>query len=506
MLPAAGCVPASRPRGRAGLWYGLGAVMVARACAAVSGPPAVSDAFELRSAARAAREDRLDVIGLGDSNQLFGGHGWDHGWSAALESRVGLVATGLHSAGENAGQGAGVGWRMATVSTAGTGVFAFDAPEPFGSLLRSPAPPVAPLRVPGAASVSTAFNLGLQMTAEHPLAGGPVRFHAWYAHTGSGPAAVFTPAVRLGQPPWTTLVVGAPVPLAGEGLWGRTQIDLEPWSGGTALNFRWTPWGGALPGGFVGFYLRGESLVRRVGASFHTLYAFGGRSARDMALHLREMPDQTLALFFRAATHGQGASGATLVRVHTGLNDRNVTLPSLRAGLTPGNSPEAFIDNVGAVVDRVREGWAAAGLAPDRLAVVVTVSHPVSAPDDARLVAYREAADEFARSAPGVASVRLDVLTNESEMIDRGWYHAGGADRNHLTQDAFETLALRELDAILRGVCPADFSLDGGVDLVDFFGFFDAWDRQLAAGDLDGDGEVNLGDLFAFFASFDTGC
>ena len=57
-----------------------------------------------------AAATRVDVVMLGDSNQVFANTGWDHGWGKALAGRFGMYATGLLSAGENEGNGAGIGY------------------------------------------------------------------------------------------------------------------------------------------------------------------------------------------------------------------------------------------------------------------------------------------------------------------------------------------------------------------------------------------------------------
>ncbi len=54
--------------------------------------------------------------------------------------------------------------------------------------------------------------------------------------------------------------------------------------------------------------------------------------------------------------------------------------------------------------------------------------------------------------------------------------------------------------------CPADFDNDGQLDLVDFFGFFNAFDGSTAEADVNYDGEIDLADFFLFFNYFDQGC
>lgn len=58
----------------------------------------------------------------------------------------------------------------------------------------------------------------------------------------------------------------------------------------------------------------------------------------------------------------------------------------------------------------------------------------------------------------------------------------------------------------ITGGCAADIDGSPGVDLGDFFTFFNCWDAQEPCADLDGVAGVDLGDFFAFFSSFDAGC
>jgi lysophospholipase L1-like esterase len=476
---------------------------------------AVTGARELVPFFGALRSGRVDVIGIGDSNQLLGGHGWDHGWdhgwNFALASGPGLYATGLHSAGENAGNSAGVGYRSATISTLGTGLFSYVAAAPQRDLLSfAPgATPISPLVVPAGSSVSTAINLGLQIEASHPIGtNGRLRFHSVVA-CWPGSTAIVQPAVRLGQAPWTTLSTLSPLQLSGpSGTVARSWVEIPAAARNAALNFRWTPWGAAnIDGPFMALYMRAESADTAVGASFHTLYGTGGMSARDIAEHLRSTPIQTLSLFLAEASRLQ--SRGVLVRINTGLNDRNETLPSVDAGITPGNSEAAFEDNLRAIIARVKQAWDAAALPADQLYFLLTVSHPVATPDEQLLMQYRDAADRIASGTPSIASIRMDRLTTSGEMLASGWYQSGGSDRNHLTQAAYEVLASREwstLKAVVERTCPADMNRDLDTDMLDFLAFFNCFDTADIAADMDADGIVDFLDFLAFFNSYDQGC
>jgi len=54
--------------------------------------------------------------------------------------------------------------------------------------------------------------------------------------------------------------------------------------------------------------------------------------------------------------------------------------------------------------------------------------------------------------------------------------------------------------------CNADLTLDGIVDLNDFFQFLNCFDQSIACADIDGVEGVDLGDFFFFLNAFDSGC
>lgn len=59
---------------------------------------------------------------------------------------------------------------------------------------------------------------------------------------------------------------------------------------------------------------------------------------------------------------------------------------------------------------------------------------------------------------------------------------------------------------VLRGPCPGDFNVDGGVDGTDVDAFFVAWESGLSNADINNDGGVDGADVEAFFAFWENGC
>jgi hypothetical protein len=340
-----------------------------------------------------------------------------------------------------------------------------------------------------------------------------LRFHLTY---GTFPAAAgsaegfFRPHVRLAEGSFSGLVTGPVISTSGAGYGvARTSLDLPAAARGQALNFRFTPNTTNLTGPFLAYFMRAEDLSRSTGVSVHTMYALGGMSLRDMALALRAAPDQAIDLYLDEVTRLQNGPQTLLVRINSGLNDRNEAESSLGpASIADGDSPEAFADNLRAIIDRLSARWAALGFDPERLCFVASVSHPVDDPDDAELLAYREAAEELGAQTPRLAVTRFDALTDEAEMLASGWYWAGGSDRNHLTVAGFEELSRRELAAMAPPTLPGDADGSGLVDFDDLttvLANFGACDAIEQPGDANGDRRVDFDDLTTVLANFGDG-
>lgn len=476
-------------------------------CAGVIGAEKLAPFFER------ARTTRVDVVGIGDSNQVFGGHGWDHAWAKALSDEFGLYATGLISAGENAGNGGGVGYTWTGFSTAWTGALAYaGAPDSYDAFLAGSTPlhPGNYLYLAPGIATGAGFSTGIALTPGSPLGVNDwLRFHiAFGTHAGDGPGS-FRPAVRLDQPPYSNLVIAAPVSTRGpDDSVSMTGLDLPPALRNSALAFRFVPQGIDLVGPCIIYWSRVERPDRQTGASFHTLMGLGGASARRMALGVQTASDAQLSLFFSLVRAEQAEPRAVLIRINTGLNDRNETLPSLGpVAITDGDSPEAFTDNLRAIMHRIETIWTLNAWPSDELYFLLSVSHPVAEPDDPELAAYRDAAAALAGEKERCAATRFDRLTSESEMIANGWYQSAATDRNHLRQAGFEALAAREIEAIIPPACPGDADNDRNVDFGDVTSVLANWGLCAplrGMGDADGDRGVNFADITAVLSWWES--
>lgn len=482
--------------------------------------PAVTNAMAIAPWVEKALAGRADVVALGDSNQAYGGHGWDHAWTMALAERFGLYATGLLSPGENGGWGAGLGYSYQVAPPMPNTPFVTShAPAEMDTFL-SDGTGMAPLNylyLPAGEVAGSAPNQGIRVDRWSPLdVSAQLRFRVVYGKfwPGDGEGS-FQLAVRESDPPYALLAQGAEQVTVtynhSAGLrW--TRLDLYAGPRDKALNFRFAPKGNSIRGPFIAYLMRVENRDRPTGAALTTLYAFGGQSARDMAAALLAASDESLAMLLGEARSLQTSPRRVLVRINSGLNDVNETEPSLGPGqVSDGSSAEAFEDNIEAIARRMTEVWTSRGWDATELFFLISVSHPTGLGVDDRLDAYRRAADRFSKRWPRTAATHFERLTSPEEMIEQGWYQWSGLDRYHLTQAGFEALSRRELTAITPPPppCPTDLNDDAATDvrdLVILLGDFGMSVPAHSGGDVNGDGAVNTLDLIEMLGFFGLAC
>lgn len=425
---------------------------------------------------RAAALGRVDIVCIGDSNQLLLGHGWDEAYNRVVSDRWGMYATGLVSAGENGGNGAGVGWSYQGLFPPWGAGFTFGGVgPPFDVYMNASVllQPLQMLALGAGQSADPLANLGLTVNGDSPLdVSAALRY--WVAHAtfpvGSG--AWLRPSARLSDVPYTELVQSAPV----DASTGNVGVDVSyldlpaaPRQRGS-VTFRPTVYGEAFAGPFIQYYGRVENTERARGASVHTLYGFGGQSARDMGEALWAASDGCLTLYFSMVRALQGPSKAVLVRIGTGVNDRSETLASLGpSAIVPGNAPAAFSENLRAITDRVRSIWTLNGWAQEELYFLYAISTPIAGPeDDSLLQSYRDAADALSLQVPRSAVTHFERLTAVSELKDNGWL-LFGVEVFHLKEEGHLEMARRELGSAGASAGWSDGNLDGVIDGEDLY-------------------------------------
>lgn len=403
-----------------------------------------------RGAVAQAFSRPIDLIMVSDSNQVFGGYGWDDGWQSALAAKYGLYATGILSNGDNVGNGSRNSLFVQIFGNNGSSLVYTGAGGYLDQYLKSAALPLLSYAYQASGAATAAVGASLYSGAlnlNHSLRG-----HYVYGTFASG-AGQFQPSCRLEVAPYTTLVTGSAIN-TNDGIGGNVGIatlDIPPNSAGAAtqLGFRYTPVGTGVTGPFLGLYQRFEDRSLNVGASAHTMLPHSGGGLYDFVNDVRGTPDLELWLFFSLARMLQVQKGLTpiiVMIVNSGVNDRNYGAgqqPSLGpASNGVGNSATAYIDNLAAFRIRI-EALYGRYWPLYELFWVVMPSHPVSNPDNASLLAYRSAAITYASQQPRTVAIDLGALTSFTEMTANGWYDGGGPE--HLTQAGYEALAARAL-------------------------------------------------------------
>ncbi|MFM9958877.1 MAG: hypothetical protein ACKVZJ_12465 [Phycisphaerales bacterium] len=427
---------------------------------------------------KAAALGRVDIVCIGDSNQLLMGRGWDEAYVKVLSRRYRLYATGIVSAGENFGNGAGVGFDYNGVFPAAGSGFVFGASGPAAQFMNASnvLQPTGALSVPAGVSVDPLANLGLIVKAESDVdTSGPLRY--WVAHAtypvGSG--AALRLSARLNDPPFSEVAPPKAVDAAvGTGV-AVSWYDV-PAAGprGTrgSINFRPTLYGTPFTGPMTQYYGRIEDPRVLKGASIHTLYGFGGQSARDMGEALRAASDESLTLYFSMVRDlqagGAGQKKAVLVRIGTGVNDRSETLPPLEPTGAAPNMPVSFKANLKAITDRVRQVWALNNWPEDELYFLFAISTPITTPDDSLLQLYRDAADELTQQVPRSAVTHFEKLTSVPELKANDWV-LFDIDTFHLEAPGHEEMARRELGAASMSAAWSDLNEDGLIDIEDVY-------------------------------------
>ncbi|MER8882588.1 hypothetical protein [Mesorhizobium sp. M0816] len=306
---------------------------------------------------------KVDFVGVGDSNQILGGFGWDHGFQYALVAAgFQMHATGLISQNENNGSGSGQGYlynRNGSLIGAVSGAHA-DLDKYLNKGLGSIFPAYYTYISTGNSFGSTLAN-GLVVTGTCPLdVAAALEFDGYYG-TFPADAGAFRHIIRLEQSPFTVLADSTAIS-TNTGSYSIQKSTLavvaDPTRAGKQLGMRWTlPSVTGITGPFFCTYMRARNTDRSTGFAYGTLEYRGGESARTMAYDLQQASDDTLTHYFSILRADQGTGRKSIVVcINSGLNDRNATLTSVgTAAITDGDSAPAFVDNVRAIVDRIRQ-------------------------------------------------------------------------------------------------------------------------------------------------------
>ena len=403
---------------------------------------AVHDRHQVTPFFLRARSERVAFIGIGDSNQLENGNGWDEGVQDALAYNGGLWGSGVFPM-LASGEFANMGYRCNPAFSGDPTSFSSGAPTNLAQFM-----PPNPGR-PGYTYQGTgAFGFNCLIETQYnwaPVEQGNLRLNFTYG-VSSGWSGNFQPGLRRGGlPDSTELVAGTLLSTGGTAtalidgffdvdLTTQPTVDLEfrlvSISGGTS---------GAGVGPFFGTHWSVENSDKRSGFSYQTFVYHNGGSLRDMGNDLAAIGAPGRQEFLRQCARLCGPSKFACVLINSGFNDLADTSSSLGPNPAASDTAAGYADNLTYILGLLTSDWAALGYPAASLFFVLMPSHPVSTPDNATLVAYRAAADGVADANPRTCSVHLDHLSTFNEMLAHNDYNGGQSPGNgyHLSQTGY---------------------------------------------------------------------
>lgn len=404
------------------------------------------------------RERRVDWFDIGDSNEVQGGYGRNHGIQHGFfTNKVPLYGVGLFSGNENGGVGSAIGYFAQHLNNGARTNSNGTLPAPLSSYYLFTVP------VAGNGQFFThypwyqndaqsdASNNGINITRgavwDTDLAWtGRFIYARLTAAEGSGQ---IQPNARLGYAPYTLLANAGVIATGAAADYSLTQISLNVAAGTRTGDIQFRFHNANQQGPVYNLYQCAEIDSKTTGLQYHTMSYRGGQGVLEHAQAFQSNPSG-IGYFVNFAIGGQTPGKETaLFCINSGLNDRNDD-GQLSVGPVSGldsATPAGFADNTRAIMDEIIGNW---NYDPANLYFLIQPSHPISVPDDSELIAYRnickEIADEYSNTA--VQNLNHPFFANAIANNRTTWYATGGADTLHMTQTGYEEvfkLVTREL-------------------------------------------------------------
>lgn len=379
----------------------------------------------------------IDIVMVGDSNQLQSGIGFDHGLGKGMRDRAVMYAGPLviPVSGERANQG----------YLTGNGNPSVDGTRPTElDVFAMPSSGLAAAQISAYQATVAKGTGGTFATQIGALdVNSLLRGHYCYGTFPSGSGS-WRPTVRQGASPFSVIANGDVIS-TNTGAYGRAfaTLDCPAATRDIAIEFS-TQRTTASVAPTIEFWNRIEDVNASAGFAASSLFAQGGQSLYGMASWAQTQTDAALTNYFEAIRYIQvlrGLEPVVVVYLNSGMNDRGETSqPSLGPNpSTDPDSPEAYIDNLDAVRNRIEEIYTLNGWALSGLYWLIVPAHRISDPQDAELVSYGDAAELWAAAKPRTSVVRLDELTTYAEKF--GLTHYAGASQSdpvHQLQAGYE--------------------------------------------------------------------
>lgn len=410
----------------------------------IGGAPEGGTGLSALAALGLAATRRVDLVMIGDSNQAFGGHGFNRYLDRVLARRFGTYATGQIWAGSPTNS------QHAGNALVSSNMQADASAEPLAANYNVLGGPAKAGYVPAATSYNSNTGGQTVQTFENgPFLTQALRAYWAYGVSEAWASGTFRPGIRSSVSPFTTIVLGSTRSTTAAARKTGLRITTADIAADAERNFiieaRWQIPSTNLTGPLVAYYTRVEAPAQLSGASCHTLYATAGNSAWDIAIDLQNTHDDMLSMWFAETRRLQLSAGQNpviVVYINTGLNDRNEAETPSRGPVRifgSGDSAAAYIDNLVAIQDRIRRIWEINRWPVGELHWLIVPSHRVSDPDHAKLVGYRDAVRSTLARQAQTSLVDLGALMTAAEATAGAWYDEGGVE--HLTTAGYEAVS-----------------------------------------------------------------
>lgn len=422
-----------------------------------------------------AYDQRVDIIGIYNSEGLQGGNGWDTSVQHYFNPRQGIYASAAYSFLENKGQGAGVGyWDSSTNSKVVTYLANSNLKTAVeGNVTSAPsallqhmdwsaAPtadvnPVWPLYATSAQSLTTPTGLQVNESSVIPV-NDALTFNFWGVNTATTGGSI-KPIIRRADAPYTTVYAWSN-PIAYTGTTGtitKTTYNLSAASRGYPIEFRthegWNP--ATMIGPLFLTYMRVCRTNKTQGLALTPLYSHGGRSAYDMYMCLNAFPQTSWNHFFDVVTEYQGETKSNHYAIFDIYEGSNQAVETSVAAGAPVQGTPAHVNNyvwyMQQLVAIIEAKWTASGRNVNNIAFRMTCTHPVdTSGTESTMGTYRSALKNqlrFTNQEKRVCLVDYSEIITLSQMKSPTNYFS---DTIHLTRDGYIYLDLLSWEEVTK--------------------------------------------------------
>jgi hypothetical protein len=391
-------------------------------------------------------DGRVVRVGLGDSNQIHSGHGYDYGEAQALvNAGVPMTSTHLDTVANNGGAGSGMG--LGTIFGATASAAYSGAPADVQPFLVNPA---------GFFKHGMLWTANQNNSTARGLESGvlpaqeAIRGHVWYVQSPAMGAS-WSFAIRRNSSPFTTYGTRTINQNAGPTSVQRATLDLaaDAARAGLGLGLLSYTLSSGLPiAPMAMLFMAMERTNQARGFTYDSLVNFGGNGLRQYYNVLVSLGQPWLTAYFSALLTIGGANPVLEFNIRSGLNDRNDAVVA-HGSTALSNTEDGYAANLVALMNLLAERAMQGGWEKHQIYFRIRPSH-VADVGDASQAAFRRAARAVAQANDRAIFIDDSVLFPHSEIS--AYYQGGGSDANHLTQAGHLIEAADGHESFMRAV------------------------------------------------------